>query len=403
MAKKVKITGIEGKYAITENGLKLRIIGDNVPNGYGYTDGAVVYGYAIHNEPPIIKPKTKKRRSLTKLFDALMNVISSEGLGFLAGIYSLNNNTGYAFGGYPYTEYFDEFRKNIVIPNSFYLAGSSRLWKRETVKNSAGQVTSYDFSEMGSSGYSASVAVPDWFVEKFEYDVGRGGQIAFAIRQFTYGGWMIGYVSGNNSVRYTMDAVRQVVFYTGDFPVPDYQYIRVEMPFDVNVADDGTASAVIIASVQSLGLTKQYKITWHDGLVIDDYDHADCGDGQGQFVYDTSDHTGTGTITYNHGGHTFTINNVYSGSKVTVTNDFAFLHYYDEVKQYDATGQIMETYTFWDEINNCRLDLYDIDALLRSWGIRQTYDVDEYFDARMVAFHNPEYYDVKMTVTDNNQ
>lgn len=400
MAKKVKIAGIEGKYAITENGLKLRIIGDNVPNVYAYTDGAVVYGYAIHNEPPILKPKTKKRRSLTKLFDALMNVLDPLGMGFLARIASYYGGTGRADGGYPYTQLYDMFFKGIIIPTADYIAGSSHLWKLETIKNSSNQVTRYDFSEMGNSGYSASIAVPDWLVDKFEYDVGRGGQIAMAANQFSANGWLIGYISGNNSVRYTMDAVRQVVFYTGDFNVSDYTYLRVKMPFDINVADDGTASAVIVASAQSIGVTKQYKITWNDGLVIDDYDHADCGDGTGQFDYST----GLGTITYNLGGNTITINNVYTGYKLTVTNDFAFLRHNDgHVDLYDATGQLLTTYLFSQFTNNCRLDLYDIDALLRSWGIRQTYDVDEYFDARMVAFHNPEYYDVKMTVTDNNQ
>ena len=47
MARKVKIVSVQGKTAITADGERLRVIGNIVPNSYGYTDGVVLYGYSL--------------------------------------------------------------------------------------------------------------------------------------------------------------------------------------------------------------------------------------------------------------------------------------------------------------------------------------------------------------------
>lgn len=60
MAEKVRITGIEGSYACTMDGRRLRIIGNVNPKRYAYTDGVVVYGNAQPGfyRPPVVRKKT---------------------------------------------------------------------------------------------------------------------------------------------------------------------------------------------------------------------------------------------------------------------------------------------------------------------------------------------------------
>ena len=63
MAEKVKIATTAGGYAITQDGRRLRIIGDIMPQQYAYTDGVVCYGYGTPNYRV-----NKKRVKLTIIF-----------------------------------------------------------------------------------------------------------------------------------------------------------------------------------------------------------------------------------------------------------------------------------------------------------------------------------------------
>lgn len=57
MAKRVKIIGVNGNMAKTEDGKSLRIIGNVRPGSYGWTDGTVIYGYGVPS--PYAPPPTQ--------------------------------------------------------------------------------------------------------------------------------------------------------------------------------------------------------------------------------------------------------------------------------------------------------------------------------------------------------
>ena len=86
MAKRVKIARVDGNYAVTESGQRLRIIGNARPGQYAFTDGVVVYGYSpIGSEYRFLK--RKKPDLLLPIYD--YDVYSS-GYAALAGLGGIN-------------------------------------------------------------------------------------------------------------------------------------------------------------------------------------------------------------------------------------------------------------------------------------------------------------------------
>jgi len=388
MAYRVKVVSVDGKYAVTEDGTRLRIIGDSVPRGYVYTDGIVAYGYAIKGYVPMMHVKGKKKLLVDILFDAMMNVRSKDGLAFFPDVGMWLN------GAYPYKyeDYINYFSKKCTLPNVSYILGSSKLFSIEKVNSN------FIFNSI-NDGTTAIVPIPSELGVRYWYDIGRGGEIAFAIDDIT-APYNLYYIDGNSVLTHTYEHFQRAAFATGYFNVQSYTDISVDYPRDLNVDDQGNATCTVVA--KGGNVTKKFKVEFSSALTLYNYDYADCGDATGDF----DDSTDLGTIRVGN----LTFPNELSGTKVTVTDDYIFLAWFNgigtyttstgiELRQYDKQGNLLrdygDDYTF-TYINNTRLDLYYLDDLLRLWNAGEVIDIDEYFDTRMTV--KPIRFDTRMKV-----
>ena len=398
MAEKVRIIGIEGKYAISNKGQRLRIIGDNVPLGNAYTDGRVVYGYSINNHPflPLIR-KTKGGINIDLFFDALMKVRDTEGLAFVADVFGLWSGHSEMQGAYPYKfdEYDCDFWKKITLPNATYILGSDKLF---TINTDNGNITLHDVI----NNTNVVITLPSvYWLDNYYYDIGRNGQIGLCAIGNSGQGFLLNYIDGTSVSSYSKEDFQRALFASGDFPdAQSYNDIAIGLPKDINVSDAGDATCTIYA--ETYLVSKKYKVEFHNYLDMYNYDFADCGDATGDF----NESTGIGTITVGN----YTFSNVKTGTKATVTDDYIFIYWFNrqgshsiasgiELKQYDRqTGTLLKDYSndIYEMINT-RLDLFYVDDLLRLWNAGELIDIDEYFDARLTV--KPISFDTKRTVT----
>ena len=278
MAYRVKIVGTNGKYAVTENGTRLRIIGDAVPRGYVYTDGAVVYGYTIKSPVPIMhRAKGKKKVLVDILFDTMMTVLDSTGLVFVSEVYGIWSGNAGINGGYPYRymDYDNTFRKKCTLGSYSYILGSDKLF---TIDDSAGNLIILHDVINNTDAY---VYLPSYNFTNIYYDVGRQGQIALCAKT-AYGDFQLSYVYGVNVTDYSKSDFQIAFFATGDFShAQSASDISVNYPKDINVDDNGYATCTIVA--KDGWLKKKYKVEFHSYLNVYDYDFAECGDATGDF------------------------------------------------------------------------------------------------------------------------
>ena len=395
MAYRVKIIGVDGKYAVAEDGTRLRIIGDAVTRGYVYTDGVVAYGYTIKSPVPIMhRAKGKKKVLVDILFDAMMTVLDSTGLVFVSSVYGDWRNCIIS-GAYPYRymDYDSTFTKKCTLSgNASYILGSDKLF---TIDDSAGNLIILHDVINNKDAY---VYLPSYNHTNIYYDVGRSGKIALCAKT-AYGDFQLSYIDGVSVQDYSQDDFKTAFFATGDFThAQSASDISVYYPKDINVDDNGYATCTVVAT--DGWLKKKYKVEFHSYLNVYNYDFAECGDATGDFREDD----GTGTVSV--GNYTFS---AMTGTKVTVTDDYIFVCWNKNIgsystqsgitiDQYDRnTGTLLES---WDSsiysLNNTRLDLYYIDDLLRLWHAGEVIDVDKYFDTQITVV--PLRFDARMNV-----